>query len=389
MLGQSRNLDEPTAIRMVFQRLCREAGSVNLKLEGRDWPFALLAETETRIALGMTELQASRWNLRAGGLVQLSLVDRGRRHQATTKLAELGDWEAEPAALLLHPRDLNATDYDGLSDFVPDQPILCTFSSPAMDICEGRLRSLGNDGLEFALWGTGAVKEGQLRVGADTTVELALGGGAKAALAATTVSMDESSAAVRFHPKADPGTLKAYRGWLQDAILAQDRKDREGFSLQGLRRIQKGAPPGKVQSIAGAQLLSDKDPLVLVIGEGGFAQRIADALGRKFGIAGLDFVQGEVRPMLGPLGAGSQDWGRVRLLLVHQRLRLSSGLELTRQLTQEEGCPLPILVAGTEEDVLLKRNRAIAAGAVDFISVDPFRILAVMRSLEETLALFS
>ena len=93
--------------------------------------------------------------------------------------------------------------------------------------------------------------------------------------------------------------------------------------------------------------------------------------------------------MLGPLGAGSQDWGRVRLLLVHQRLRLSSGLELTRQLTQEEGCPLPILVAGTEEDVLLKRNRAIAAGAVDFISVDPFRILAVMRSLEETLVLFS
>lgn len=92
--------------------------------------------------------------------------------------------------------------------------------------------------------------------------------------------------------------------------------------------------------------------------------------------------------MLGPLGGGDSGWGRFKLLLVHQRLRLSSGLELTRQLTQDEGCPLPILLAGTEEDVGLKRNRAIAAGAVDFISVDPFRILAVMRSIEETLALF-
>ena len=76
------------------------------------------------------------------------------------------------------------------------------------------------------------------------------------------------------------------------------------------------------------------------------------------------------------------------MLLINQRLRLTSGLELTRQLTQAEGCPLPILMAGTEEDAALKRNRAVAAGAVDFIPVEPFRILAVMRALEGTLSLF-
>jgi len=388
MSGPSRNLNESTAIRLVFQRVCREAGMVNLKLEGREWPFPLLAETETRIVLGVSELQAGRWNLKPGALLALGLVDRGRRYQGTTRVGELGEWEGEACVLLHHPRELNAADYDGLADYVPDQPVICTFSTPALDICEGRLGSLGNDGLEFALWGTGAVKEGQLRVGTATTVELALGGGVKVALAAVTASMDERTAAVRFSPKADPAVLKVYRGWLQDAILAQDRRDRDGFMLQGQRRGPRGAPVAKVQSIAGVQLLADKDPLVLVIGEGGFPQRIADALGRKFGIAGLDFVQGEVRPMLGPLGGGDSGWGRFKLLLVHQRLRLSSGLELTRQLTQDEGCPLPILLAGTEEDVGLKRNRAIAAGAVDFISVDPFRILAVMRSIEETLALF-
>jgi hypothetical protein len=45
-------------------------------------------------------------------------------------------------------------------------------------------------------------------------------------------------------------------------------------------------------------------------------------------------------------------------------------------------------VAGLEDDVALKRNRAIAAGAVDFISVDPFRVLHVMKAIEDTLKMF-
>jgi hypothetical protein len=45
-------------------------------------------------------------------------------------------------------------------------------------------------------------------------------------------------------------------------------------------------------------------------------------------------------------------------------------------------------VVGLEEDVALKRNRAIAAGAVDFISVEPFHVLRVMKVIEETLRMF-
>ena len=88
------------------------------------------------------------------------------------------------------------------------------------------------------------------------------------------------------------------------------------------------------------------------------------------------------------MGAQAGHWGRVKLLLVHQRLRVSSGLELTRELIQEEACPLPILVVGLEEDVALKRNRAIASGAVDFISVEPFHVLRVMKAIEDTLKMF-
>jgi CheY-like chemotaxis protein len=125
-----------------------------------------------------------------------------------------------------------------------------------------------------------------------------------------------------------------------------------------------------------------------------FPARVAQSLGRRFGVASLDHVQGPVKSLLGPPltpseGGAGEDWGRLKLLLIHQRLRIGSGLELTRQLIQQEHCPIPILVAGTEEDVALKRNRAIAAGAVDFISVDPFHVLSVMKAVGDTLAMFA
>ena len=52
------------------------------------------------------------------------------------------------------------------------------------------------------------------------------------------------------------------------------------------------------------------------------------------------------------------------------------------------GAKTQILVAGTDEDLDLKRNRALAAGAVGYLPVDPFRILAVLKSLDDTLRLF-
>jgi len=38
---------------------------------------------------------------------------------------------------------------------------------------------------------------------------------------------------------------------------------------------------------------------------------------------------------------------------------------------------------------MLKRNRAMAAGAVDHLVVEPFHVLGVLRTLEETLRLFA
>jgi CheY-like chemotaxis protein len=69
-------------------------------------------------------------------------------------------------------------------------------------------------------------------------------------------------------------------------------------------------------------------------------------------------------------------------------VRGGSALEVCRRLVQEEQCPLPILIAGTEEEADLKRNRSISAGAVDYLVVEPFKVLSVLRLLDETLKLF-
>jgi CheY-like chemotaxis protein len=74
--------------------------------------------------------------------------------------------------------------------------------------------------------------------------------------------------------------------------------------------------------------------------------------------------------------------------MIHARLRSGTSLERCRRLAQEEGCPLPILMVGSEEEADLKRNRAAAAGAVDYLVVDPFHVLTVLRTLDDTLKLF-
>jgi CheY-like chemotaxis protein len=138
------------------------------------------------------------------------------------------------------------------------------------------------------------------------------------------------------------------------------------------------------------QIWTDREPMILVLSEGeALPGRLAESLGRKFGFANLDYIQGPLHPLLGVLGAGLTDWGRTRLLLVHQRLRVTSGLELTRQVTLSEGCPVPVLLVGSEDDAEVKRNRAIAAGAVDFLVIEPFNVLKVMRAIDETLRMFA
>jgi CheY-like chemotaxis protein len=83
-----------------------------------------------------------------------------------------------------------------------------------------------------------------------------------------------------------------------------------------------------------------------------------------------------------------QGWGRVRLVLIHQKLRAGTAMERCRRLVQDEACPLPVLLAGTDEDADLKRNRAVAAGAVDYLVMEPFHVLSVIRTLDQTLKLF-
>lgn len=133
----------------------------------------------------------------------------------------------------------------------------------------------------------------------------------------------------------------------------------------------------------------DREPLILVLTEKeDFSRRMAESLGRKFGVVSLDYIKGKVRPFLAALDGEAASWGRVRLIVVHNHLRLVSPLELTRQIVEQEKCPLPVIMAGTEEDMELKRNRAVAAGAIDYVPVDPFNILKVLRKLDETIKMF-
>lgn len=372
---------------MAFQRICREGRGLELHHPPFTREFPLLAEDGEALMVAMTDVEVGQWGLKGGQKLRIRLVDRGRAYEAITTYADRGRLEGEPCVRLACPRLLTCLDAHRFADWIPPKPVSCTYTTPGLDIRDGRLHALGEDGVELEARRPPGRQGEDLRLGASTVVSLGAGD-LKLVLEAVVAHAGDGDLGLRWKESNASALLSSYRAWLQDRLREQARLDREGFDPKGSRAAAPVRDDAQ-QRLGSVKIWADRDPLVLVVAAGDdLPGHLAQSLGRKLGFASLDHVQGLVAPRLGPLGADLDDWGRVRLLLVHQRLRVGSGLELTQQLVQEERCPLPILLGGTEEDVTLKRNRAIAAGAVDFIAVEPFHVLKLLRTLEETLALF-
>jgi hypothetical protein len=385
MTGHSSNLEELKDIRMVLQRLCRVGGVAHLKHGAFEQDVPVYAELEERVILGISDVLRGQWGLKPGSHLLVTLADRGKQYEAVLEMSGHGRFEGVESCAFNQPRVLTCLNDDRLSDFQPDRLMPCTFSTHALEILDGKIRAFGQQGVELCYGGSDA-KKGVLRLGDETVLGLVLGKEEHLVAPSKVVHFGDGYAGIHFREDADKTFLLGYRRWLEEMVRGQRQRDQEGFDPSGSRAA---TPATETEATRGIRLLVDHDPLLLILSEGeAFPRRMAESLGRKYGLACLDYVQGKVHPGLASVGADGSGWGRVKLLLIHQRLRVTSGLELTRDLIQAENCPLPILVVGLEEDVSLKRNRAIAAGAVDFISVEPFHVLRVMKAIEDTLKMF-
>jgi CheY-like chemotaxis protein len=386
MSHRNPNLEDPEAIGMALQRICRDG--VHVQLRSGHWlgEFTLQAVDPVNLIFAFPEVTRGQWGLKKGGHVSAAFIDRGKAFEAVLELVSTLKYKGEESCQFEVPRALRAVDPHRLAEFVPERPLPCLFSSANSDVVEGKAFAFGLEGLEAGPKEGGEVAK-ILRVGGESMVELVLGD-QKLMLPSKVSYLERSSAGFLF-AKLDRAVEGAYQAWLYEAQREQQRRDREAFTPGGIE-----APSAQVEQapqLGGRlQIWTDREPMVLVVSDGdALPRRLAESLGRKFGFASVDYIKGPMHPLLGPLGAGLADWGRARLLLIQQRLKVTSGLELVRQVTQAEGCPLPVLLAGSEDDAEVKRNRAIAAGAIDFLVIDPFNVVKVMRGIDETLRMFS
>ena len=388
MSAPGLNKEDPEAIRMVFQRLCLSGGSVRLAFGAFHGEFRLLAEAPDRLVVGLDDVTRGQWQVKPGARLTLGLADRGLPFEAVVEFLGHGRFQGVEACRLAPPRLLRATEAHRLADYVPDRPAACSFADQHSDVKDGAVLAFGMDGLELSPPDGVASLPQMLRLNAASTVEFRTAGNVSLVMPVRVAYFGDRFWGLRFADGMDPLLLGRYRQWLQEARRAQTQQDLKGFNPGG----SEARPQTRETAHAGPRirLLSDRDPLILVLAEGeAFPARLAEGVGRKFGVATLDLARGAVKPLLAELGAEGTGWGRVRLVLIHHRVRSGSPLEACRRLIQEEQCPLPVLVAGTEEEAGLKRNRAISAGAVDHLVVEPFKVLWVIRALDETLKLFT
>ncbi len=382
-------LEEDVAIRMVLQRLCVEGARLGVAFQDQRGSFPILTEDGERLAFRMEHEAVAAWGLEPGDSLALKFKDRGLEYECVVAHAGREVMEGVEACLATVPRVLRRSDMHRLADFIPDlavQSKAATFTNTRNALIDGLVQSFGEEGLELVLRNSKQDVREILRMGEESLLDVPLAANLRLRAPTTVAYFGENLVGLRFTKQADGALLERYRAWIQDQQRLQAQQDREAFSPRGFKEALERSVQGA--ALPSARLLVDRDPVLLLLTEReDFARRLGEAMGRKFGLVALDYIKGPVKAQVQAL-AGGEGWGRIRMVLIHNQLRLTGSLELCRQLVQKEGCTLPILLLGTEEDEAKKRHHSVAAGAVDYIAVEPFRILATLRKLDETLKLF-
>ncbi|GLH69554.1 hypothetical protein GETHPA_10870 [Geothrix rubra] len=382
-------VEEDVAIRMVLQRLCVEGARLGVAFQDQRGSFPILTEDGERLAFRMEHEAIAAWGLEPGDSLALKFKDRGLEYECVVAHVGREVMEGVEACLATVPRVLRRSDMHRLADFIPDfaaQNQVATFTNTRNALIDGLVQSFGEEGLELVLRNSKQDVRELLRMGEESLLDVPLAANLRLRAPTTVAYFGENLVGLRFTKQADGALLERYRAWIQDQQRLQAQQDREAFSPRGFKESLERSVQGA--ALPSARLLVDRDPVLLLLTEReDFARRLGEAMGRKFGLVTLDYIKGPVKAQIAPV-SGGEGWGRVRMVLIHNQLRLTGALDLCRQLVQKEGCTLPILLLGTEEDEAKKRHHSVAAGAVDYIAVEPFRILATLRKLDETLKLF-
>jgi len=385
MSPEPRTLDDDLSIRIILQRLCLAGMKVALSARDHSAPFQILAQEAERILVAMPAQELESWNLPGGEKLSLGFEDRGFNYESVVTFKGAAEWEGIRCATFSVPRVLRRADDNRLAHFTPDTAPKVLFTNNRNALLDGQIKGLGRDGFEMVMQDPSRKIQEVLRVGEESTLDLTLEDDLRITTYARVAYFGADYVGMKFTDRVDHTVLDQYRNWLDGQQRLQALRDRESFE-SGAGKVQRETQGAALPQV---RLWVDRDPAILILTEREeFARRMAEALGRKFGIMSLDYIKGALKPFLRPQGDPGADWGRARLIVIHNHLRLVSPLELSRQVVEQEKCPLPVLLAGTDEDVDLKRNRAMAAGAVDYVPVEPFRILSVLRRLDETLKLF-
>ena len=391
MTRSSALLEDAAGIRMVLQRLCLAGDRLEVAYKSQRAAYPMLTEDGERMAFRMSFEDIGAWGLKPGENLAVKLKDRGLEYECVVAHAGQEVLEGVETCVASIPRVLRRSDLHRLADFIPDrgtaQIYSATFTNTRNALIDGTVQSFGEEGLELVLRNTKQDIRELLRMGEESLLDVPLEGDLRLRAPTTVAYFGENLVGLRFTKQADARVLDQYRSWIQDQQVLQAQQDREEFSPRGFQEAT--ARINRAAALPTVKVIVDRDPMILLLTEKeDFARRLGEALSWKFGLAMLDHIKGSVMVQLKSIEVGDEGWGRVRLVLIHNQLRLASPLELCRQLIDQEGCPVPVVLAGSEEDEALKRHHAVAAGAVDYVAVEPFRILTILRKLDETLKLF-
>ncbi len=386
---------EREALEIMFHKMHANAQSLHLQLKDKV-RCPILSVDEKWLFVGLSIAERERQGVRQGQSARISFYFEGKELFGGVAIAGAGRLDDKDALRLSFPASMTVNDDFCLTHFhlTPRKEIV--FTSTMNQLCTGAVVNLGIKGVDIKSKESQSIKE-LLAVDRETQLGFELEKDLHFSFKGRVLyfqDYEEQLIGIEFLD-ADREQEQQLNQWIVDQTSRKQDKDRHFLSA---RKQQGSGKPARMAQSPGpaapeegepaapqaqpalrddyAPVLKEGDPYILALSKDEeLIARLGKCLMRKYGVLRSKGRFANVKELIPHY--------KPAMILVHERLGTVSGFDLAKTIIEHADQEQFIMVMGDAEDEIEKRNRAVRAGAVDYLVVTPFKTLPIFKKIDE------
>ena len=382
-------ITDPEEIRIIFRQLVENARFVFPNFSDEKLPCRLLNDEEDSLFIALKTEDRERFGIRMNQQAAIRFFYECKEYYTSVAIMGAGRFEGTDALRLAYPRALRINDQYCLTQLhlIPRRD--CTFTSTTNQFCSGKIINLGVKGIDLRSEEVQPIRE-LLAVDHEVMVGFELSDSLKISQKGRVAyinQFDEIFAGIEF-VDLDKGLEEKIAEWMTNQSI--EKKNRELDALRKKRKPKPKRSAAAPRENAGPVLahdyrgtiLKEGDPYILLLSrDEALIQRLGKCLMRKYGILISKGRFSNVTKIMSHYDP--------KMIIIHDTIGTVSGFDLVKTILGHADAEIAAVIMGSAEEEQERRIRAIDAGALDYLPIEPFKMLPVFKRVDEAMSLFT